>query len=226
MISIVIPALNEEKVIANTLKCLLSLAGDYEVIVVDGGSQDRTLEIVRLYESVTLIVSDKGRAIQMNAGAAQARGEFILFLHADTLLPKHALTTIQSYENNTDVNAGGFLHKFSGDDWRLRMISAIDNYRCRRSLVFYGDQALFVRSSLFNELSGFPNQPILEDWEFGRRLVKMTSPVMVKDYVITDSRKFENIGIWKSFFRIFYILTKLKLGFSISKQHPFFKEVR
>ena len=226
MISIIIPTLNEEGTISATLAYTLSLAGEFEIIIVDGGSEDATLDTIIQDERVHVTSSKKGRALQMNHGASLAKGQFLLFLHADTILPKTALTTINSHENKSDIEAGGFLHRFSGNDWRLSLISLIDNYRCRRSRIFYGDQAFFIRKTLFLKLGGFPQQPILEDWQFGNTLRQVTKPIIIHDPVITDSRKFEKAGVWKSFARITTILTRLKFGLPVSKQHPFFQDIR
>jgi len=168
MISIVIPAYNEERALPATLRQLFEQGGTCEVIVVDGGSHDRTCEIVRrwpvtdrLRAPLTLLTAPKGRASQMNAGAKLASGDWLLFLHADTLLPVEALNRLQALDSNSAVQAGGFQHRFSGSDWRLRMISWLDNFRCVRSHIIYGDQALFVRRALFERLGGFPDQPVL-----------------------------------------------------------------
>ena len=133
MISIIIPTLNEEHNITDVLTHVFSLSGNYEVIVVDGGSTDNTISLVEAEPQVKLLKSSKGRAKQMNAGAEYANGAFLLFLHADTFLPKDAITKINSYEINSNIQAGGFLHKFSGNDWRLKFISFLHNYRCKKS---------------------------------------------------------------------------------------------
>ena len=153
MISVVIPAYNEERALPDTLRLLLEQAGDYEVIVVDGGSNDGTCDVVRQLPldrryaipcRVTLTSARKGRASQMNKGAKMARGEWLLFLHADTVLPVLALSRLNAMEADPEVQAGGFRHRFSGSDWRLSLISWLDNFRCTRSHIIYGDQALFV----------------------------------------------------------------------------------
>jgi len=153
MISVIIPTSNEEKALPETLRCLFAQPGDYEVIVVDGGSTDRTREIVESLR-IMLLTSSKGRATQMNAGAKKARGEWLLFLHADTVLPDGALAKLNGLEPDRTVQAGGFFHQFSGGDWRLRLISFLDNFRCVRSRIIYGDQAMFVRRALFEKLGG------------------------------------------------------------------------
>jgi rSAM/selenodomain-associated transferase 2 len=229
MISVIVPAYNEEWALPGTLRALLAQPGDYEVWVVDGGSTDRTREIVNGFEPRTgrlrLANAPKGRASQMNAGAGRARGEWLLFLHADTRLPDGALARLNALEGDGSVLAGGFLHCFSGRDWRLRLISWLDNYRCTRSRIIYGDQALFVRRSLFAALGGFPSQPILEDVAFCERLVRVTTPVLLAPPVVTDSRKFERMGIWRSFARVLLIILHVEFHLPVLPR-AFFRDVR
>ncbi len=206
MISVIIPAYNEEKALPATLEHLLRQRGDFEVIVVDGSSQDRTREVAHAQPRIRLLIAPKGRASQMNAGARVARGEWLLFLHADTLLPEHALQSLNALETATQTQAGGFRHRFSGDDWRLRLISRIDNLRAQVTRIIYGDQAMFVRRGLFERLGGFPNQPNLEDIVFCQKLRSVTRPVLLNQHVVTDSRKFEQMGIWRSLGRCLAIL--------------------
>jgi rSAM/selenodomain-associated transferase 2 len=250
MISVIIPAYNEERALPLTLQALLEQAGNYEVWVVDGGSTDRTRDIVRGFEvrsstfrvepmksepptsnldprtgCVRLLTAPKGRASQMNAGAARARGDWLLFLHADTQLPEGALARLNTLEDDGSVQAGGFLHRFSGNDWRLRMISFLDNFRCTRSLIIYGDQALFVRPSLFAELGGFPSQPILEDVAFCERLLRVTTPILLTSPVVTDSRKFVRMGIWRSFVRVLLIILHVEFRLPVLPR-AFFRDIR
>lgn len=223
VISVIIPVYNEEKALPATLDQFQRQPGAFELIVVDGGSVDRTCHIAARYPEVQLLRAPKGRAAQMNAGARIAQGEWLLFLHADTLLPPNALARIATTSTH---QAGGFRHWFSGSDWRLRLISILDNYRCQRTRVIYGDQAMFVRRTLFHQLGGFPNQPILEDVAFCEHLLTVTEPVILDDYVITDSRKFVKMGIWRSLARVIGILIRLELGRPIPVTHPFFQDVR
>ncbi|HKN88087.1 MAG TPA: TIGR04283 family arsenosugar biosynthesis glycosyltransferase, partial [Nitrospiraceae bacterium] len=202
MISIIIPTFNEEKALPATLRRVRETEGNYEIIVVDGGSQDQTQALVRANAHLRLLTARKGRASQMNAGAAAARGEWLLFLHADTLLPEGVLKQLHEFEGDPSIQAGGFLHQFSGHDWRLRLISWLDNVRCRRTRIMYGDQAMFVRRGLFQQLGGFPDQPILEDVAFGERLVRIARPVLLSPPVMTDPRKFVSMGVWRSLARV------------------------
>ncbi|NGZ97968.1 MAG: glycosyl transferase [Nitrospira sp. WS110] len=225
MISVVMPAYNEEKVLPSTLAALFAQTGEFEVLLVDGGSSDRTCEIARRLSRVCVLSAPKGRASQMNMGAKQATGEWLLFLHADTVLPDGALQRLNDLERDQTVQAGGFMHKFSGDDWRLRFISFLDNFRCTRSRIIYGDQALFVRRTLFDELGGFPNQPILEDVAFCERLIKVTNPLLLYPAAVTDARKFVKMGIWRSFVRVLLIILHVEYRLPVLPR-VFFQDVR
>ena len=182
-LSVIIPARNEARTIGRILKELQG-AGVAEIIVVDGQSSDDTREIAR-YRGANVIESPPGRGRQLNAGAAVATGDTFLFLHADTLLPKGALQRLNNMEPNPSCQAGGFLHQFSGNDWRLRLVSWLDNFRCRRSNIIYGDQAFFIRQALFEHLGGFPNQPILEDVALCEKLVGHVTPLLLEPPVLT-----------------------------------------
>ncbi|WP_447599100.1 TIGR04283 family arsenosugar biosynthesis glycosyltransferase [Nitrospira sp. Nam80] len=225
MISVIIPAYNEERALPVTLHHLMQLPGEFEVLLVDGGSGDRTVAIASRMTGVRVLHARKGRATQMNVGAAVARGEWLLFLHADTLLPGEALVRVNRLEGEPAAEAGGFLHRFSGTDWRLRMISWLDNFRCMRSRIIYGDQAMFVRRSLFNRLGGFPEVPILEDVAFCEKLVQVTTPLLLSPPVITDARKFLKMGVWRSFVRVLLIILHVQFHVPFLPR-AFFREVR
>jgi rSAM/selenodomain-associated transferase 2 len=234
MISVIVPTFNEEKALPNTLCALLAQPGEYEVLVVDGGSTDRTKEVVAelmlnpqysALSTARLLSSPKGRAAQMNTGAKQAIGEWLLFLHADTILPDGAIQRLNGMETDQAIQAGGFMHQFSGDDWRLRFISFLDNFRCTRSRIIYGDQALFVRRTLFEHLGGFPNRPILEDVAFCERLINVTNPLLLYPPVVTDARKFVKMGIWRSFVRVLLIILHVEFRLPVLPR-SFFQDIR
>jgi rSAM/selenodomain-associated transferase 2 len=225
VISVVLPVYNEERALPATLTQLCLQDGDYEIIAVDGGSSDATLEILAGYSRIQVLKAPKGRAIQMNTGAAAAQGEWLVFLHADTQLPPRALSRLNDWESQDEIQAGGFRHRFSGDRWSLRFVSWLDNLRCRITYIVYGDQAMFVRRSLFRELGGFPDNAPMEDVAFGEKLVEVTRPILLRDHVITDSRKFEQMGVWSSLSRVLSIQARYEIGLRISGSR-FFSDIR
>ncbi len=225
MISIVMPVYNEEKALPLTLRHLFEQTGDFETILVDGGSDDRTCELASADSRVQWLSAPKGRATQMNAGAWAAKGDWLLFLHADTLLPAGALDRVRALAAEGRYRAGGFRHRFSGNDWRLGLISYLDNWRCQRTRIIYGDQALFVQRALFEHLGGFPPEPILEDVLFCEKLVRTTRPALLDLHVITDARKFVQMGIWRSFARVLMIILCFELKLPIPARH-FFSDIR
>ena len=231
MIWVIIPTFNEEQALPYTLTSVFQQRGNYQVIVVDGGSLDKTHDIVQAHNHMVWLTAPKGRASQMNVGADYVRtqqascNDWLLFLHADTILPSNAFTQLHQLALDPACQAGGFQHQFSGKDWRLRMISWLDNFRCHRSQIIYGDQALFVRQSLFQKLGGFPNQPILEDVALGERLLTHTTPRLLSPPVITNARKFLRMGIWKSFARVLMIILHVEYGLP-TLTPSFFSDIR
>jgi rSAM/selenodomain-associated transferase 2 len=202
LISVIIPVLNEELALPETLNRVLRQGGDTQVIVVDGGSNDSTRKIAQA-AAVEWTITATGRARQMNAGARLSRGDWLLFLHADTWLPDDALQAIAALDR--DVLAGGFHQQFSKLHWFLNFISRLHNWRCKRSRIIYGDQCLFVRRELFERIGGFPEVAILEDLLIGERILEHTKPVLLEQTVITSSRKFEQRGLSRSFFDVVVI---------------------
>jgi len=231
MIWIIIPTFNEERALPHTLASVFKQTGNYRIIVVDGGSSDRTYEIVRRHVHLFWLTAPKGRASQMNAGAKYvqrqegAPDDWLLFLHADTLLPSDALQQLHDLVPDESCQAGGFHHQFSGNDWRLRMISWLDNFRCHHSRIIYGDQALFVRAGLFQQIGGFPLLPMLEDVRFCEQLLPYTAPRLLGPSVTTDARKFIQMGIWRSFVRVLLIILHVEYGLPTFTP-KFFEDVR
>lgn len=213
MISLIIPVLNERKALPALLDHLRSQPGNFELIVVDGGSTDGTLEIARACSHVTLVTSRRGRGVQMNAGARIARGDVLLFLHADTRLPPAAIVRLQGLlRRRCEVEAGAFRHRFEPTDWRLRLVSAGNNLRCRMSRIYFGDQAIFARRPTFERAGGFPDVPILEDVIFCERLRCFTSAVLLDMAATTDSRRFHQHDVWRTTLRGVLILARHTIG--------------
>jgi len=198
-LSIVMPVLDEAACIDATLAALAPLrVRGHEVIVVDGGSRDDTMaRAARGADRV--IAGPRGRARQMNAGAAQARGEVLMFLHADTLLPEGAdREVLQALAGG--AGWGRFDVSIAGRPWMLRVVGALMNLRSRWSGIATGDQALFVRRRLFERLGGYPDQPLMEDIEMSRRLRAIAAPVCLRRRVVTSGRRWESRGVWRTVF--------------------------
>jgi glycosyltransferase involved in cell wall biosynthesis len=180
------------------------------VIAVDGGSRDQSRGLAA-HPYARVLEAPRGRATQMNAGAAASKGDVLLFLHADTLVPEQALRAIARAATAPGFVYGGFHHRFSGDDWRLRAISAVHNLRCRITATFYGDQAMFVRRAAFADVNGFPLR-LAEDIAISEILRAKAAPAFLPLAVVTSSRKFEQMGVWTSFARVLAILLCLRFG--------------
>ena len=198
-LSIVVPVLNEAAGIAATLRALAPLRQrGAEVIIVDGGSDDGTPQRAAPLAD-QLLVSPRGRARQMNAGAAQARAPLLLFLHADTQLPDGADAVLHDA-----VAAGAGWGRFDvhidGRAPLLRLVAALMNQRSRLSGIATGDQALFVRRELFDRVGGFPDQPLMEDIEISRRLRALAPPCCLRQRVRTSGRRWEQHGVWCTIF--------------------------
>ena len=216
MISIIIPVLNEEIALPETLRRVLAQWQDTQIIVVDGGSNDSTQQIAENAATVEWIISAPGRARQMNAGAAVSRGDWLLFLHADTWLPDEALQAIVALDKS--ISAGGFRQQFSKRHWFLGIVSRLHNWRCNRSRIIYGDQCLFIRRTLFDKIGGYPEQAILEDVLISEHILKHTRPVLLEQIATTSSRKFEQRGLYRSFFDIVVIMCCYELRLPVFRQ--------
>lgn len=214
-VSIIIPVLNEEEQIASALHDLERLPVD-EVIVVDGGSTDHTRAIVANTRA-TLAGSPYGRAEQMNHGAGLARGDVLVFLHADTRLPTSAIIDIRSALNDARCVGGRFDVKLDGKRWIFKLIETLINLRSRLSRVATGDQAIFVRKEVFDAMAGFPALPLMEDIAFCRMLKKKGRVACLRTQVVTSSRRWEKEGIWRTIFKMWWLRLLFLAGVS-----PFF----
>ncbi len=192
LLSIIIPVFNEERTIAETLSPLLNL-DDVELLVVDGGSTDQTRQICEAH-GVRVVPCRAGRGRQMNAGAALAKGELLLFLHADTQLPPEFLPKVWQSLKPGDA-AGAFQLRIDANDWKLRIVEIMANLRSRWLQLPYGDQAIVVRADTFYQIGGFRNWPLMEDFEFCRRLRKFGGIVQLPASVLTSARRWHRLGI-------------------------------
>jgi rSAM/selenodomain-associated transferase 2 len=197
-LSIVVPALDEAENLRTLLPALARECPDAEVLVVDGGSRDDTGAVVAGAPGVRLLRSPRGRARQMNAGAAAASGAVLLFLHADTRLPAGAAGAVARALADPAVAGGRFDVAFDNRGWRFRMIAALMNVRSRWSGIATGDQAIFVRRAAFEALGGYPEIPLMEDVELTRRLKRAGRLACLRLRVTTSARKWEREGVWRT----------------------------
>jgi rSAM/selenodomain-associated transferase 2 len=193
-LSIIIPVLNEEMNLSRMSRHLQSVCQqEHEIIIVDGGSVDNTLSIAHeLTDSV--IVSQPGRALQMNSGASIASGDVLLFLHADTFLPDNTAQIIGDLAHRKNY-WGRFDVRLSSNRFVFRLIEALMNLRSCLTSIATGDQAIFIERELFHGVGGFPEIALMEDIEISRRLKKISKPVCIRQKVITSSRRWESGGI-------------------------------
>lgn len=201
-ISVIIPTLDEERTIMALLAHTASLGFD-ELIVVDGGSLDQTPVLVESYRrntqlpapnSVRLMTAPCGRARQMNEGAKASSGEILVFLHADTLLPEDAKATIETALADHRMVGGRFDVRFDSPSMWGTIISRMMNWRSRMSGIATGDQALFVRRHIFEQIGGFADIPLMEDIDFSRRLKRTGATAPLNSTVTTSFRRWERHG--------------------------------
>jgi rSAM/selenodomain-associated transferase 2 len=195
-ISIIIPVLNEANTMSAVLARLLD-ARSVEVIVVDGGSRDETVAIAQSL-GVKVITAAASRASQMNAGAAVATGEILLFLHADTYLPTQFETLVRQALQNAGTVAGAFELRIDAQLRGLRLVERMVNVRSRFLSMPYGDQAIFLKAAIFNKIGGFPDLPIMEDFELMRRLKSLGRITIVPAPVLTSGRRWQKLGVVKT----------------------------
>jgi uncharacterized protein len=192
-ISVIVPTLNEQEHICATLSHVHLAAGD-ELIVVDGGSTDATVALARQFTSLVLC-SPAGRARQMNGAARLARGDILLFLHADTLLPRHGLDAVRTTMQRSHIVGGAFRLAFTPSTPALRVIAWGTNLRTRLARLPYGDQALFVRRDLFETLGGYADVPFLEDVKLVQALRRRGQLAFLPQTVYTSARRWRQEGV-------------------------------
>lgn len=193
LISVVIPVLNEERMIGRCLRQFTNHNADHEIIVVDGGSRDNTAEIVAGFANITFVQAAKsGRGQQMNQGAKVANGDILLFLHADTLLPPGGLGMVLEVMAQQKVVAGSFSLCFDRQDRLLGLYSQLS--RINHILFTYGDQGLFLARTTFEQCGGFAHIPLMEDVEIQKRLRQAGRFVKLDLFVVTSSRRFVDMG--------------------------------
>ncbi len=212
MLSIIIPALNEAANIADTLAALAPLrTRGVEVVVVDGGSVDATVALARpLVDQV--IVATRGRAMQMNAGATQSRGDILLFLHADCRLPASADGLITDGLNRAQKTWGRFDVALTGEHPLLKTIGVMMNLRSRLSGVSTGDQGLFVTRTLFEAVGHFPQIPLMEDVALTKALKRYGAPLNLRHRMRVSGRRWEKHGVLRTMLLMWRLRLQYWLG--------------
>jgi rSAM/selenodomain-associated transferase 2 len=209
-LSIIIPTLNEGPAISRTLGAI-GRNPAIEVIVTDGGSSDDTCAQAKAW-GAGIVHAPPGRARQMNRGAAEARGDFLLFLHADTILPPDFAAQIRNSLARPGVSAGAFRLKIEPELKGLHLIERLANFRSRVWQLPYGDQGLFLSAKLFRETGGFPEMPFMEDVAFIRKLRRSGKIALTPAAVVTSARRWEKVGVWRNTLYNQLFLTAYGLG--------------
>ena len=208
-LSIVIPVFNEGAGLSVFLDALPRQDPEIEIILSDGGSTDDSMALAE-HRVDCIVSSGKGRANQMNAGASRATGQFLLFLHADTQLPKNFKALI--LESQSDW--GRFDVRLSGEHWAFRMIEFMMNWKSRQTGICTGDQGIFVKRNLFESIGGYASIPLMEDIEISDRLAKLSAPSCIKVPLTTSSRRWEEKGILKTMLLMWYLRIRYATGTS------------
>ena len=223
--SIVIPVFDEANRINHCIEHVLKSQKDetYEIIVVDGNSNGETVNAVN-YPDVTKIVSSKGRAKQMNAGAGLAQGEILLFLHADTKLPDDALKKAAKVLKNGKYVGGAFDLEINSNRLTLKLIAACASIRSRSNRIPYGDQAIFIRRTYFEDIGRFKEIPLMEDVDLMRRIKRRGDKIFIlPDKTITSARRWETEGALYTTIRNQLLVSSYYLGIAPDKLSKFYK---
>jgi rSAM/selenodomain-associated transferase 2 len=223
--SIIIPVFHEGERINEAIEYLnhLNSGQDIEIIVVDGTQEKDTLKVIR-NNHIIKISHQIGRAKQMNAGASVARGDVLIFLHADTELPIHAFQKIQSLTERREYVGGAFDLGIKSDKFIFKVIGTLSSLRSRLNRIPFGDQAIFIHREYFNQIGGYKEIPLMEDVELMKRLKKSGDKIFIfYDRVMTSPRRWEKEGVIYCTLRNWTLQGLYFLGVSPHKLAIFYK---
>lgn len=221
-ISIVIPCLNEAGFLEKTIKNCLKLQGNFEIIIVDGGSNDDTLAIAQEFKNVKIFQANKGRAAQMNYAAKKATGEVLLFLHADTFLPKNTYNLITKQLQKPEYIGGSFRLRIDKSHPFLNFYTWCTQFSLE--LFTYGDNAFFVKNEVFKAIGGFKTISFMEDVEIQKRLRQKGKFKKLKGYVLTSGRRFEKNGTIRQLLKDVSFVLFYNLSIPPHKLKRFYKD--
>jgi len=224
MISVIIPIYNEEKILERNASFFQRLSGQVELIFVDGGSIDRSVEFAASYSKV--LRSEKGRARQMNYGIEKARHDTLLLLHADATLSAGVILSIEKQLSRNGIVGGCLTQLIDKGGVIYRVIEAQGNLRARLSKVFYGDQGIFVKKDVFLKIGGFPEVPIMEDVLFSRKLRHAGKTVVLADKIVVSPRRWERKGVIKTALLFNFIIILFRLGCPLEKIKLLYDDLR
>jgi len=225
VVSVIIPVLQEEEALPRVLDHIAALPGEFEVVVSDGGSTDATCEIAEAHAvGATVVHAERGRGRQLNAGAAQARGDILLFLHADTRLPRNAYAAlVRAVERG--ASGGNFDLMFDGGGVFAAFLGGI--YRAQRyARVFYGDSAIWSTRATFDRIGGYYDIPVMEDFEFAKALFRTKRLVRLPGPAVTSSRRWRKAGIGRTLATWIAIRYLYLLGVSPDRLVKLYRVVR
>jgi len=228
-IAVIIPTLNESLTIARTLTRTVALGFD-EIIVSDGGSTDATVQLVQVWcarmPATRLVTAPTGRARQLNEGVKACRSDILLFLHADTELPQQAKTVIESALKDPQIVGGRFDVSFDRPSRWSAVISWFMNQRSRLTGIATGDQAIFVRRQVFEQMGGFPDIPLMEDIEFSRHLKGHGPTAALTERVTTSFRRWEQHGPLRTILLMWMLRFLYWLGVNPTHLNSFYRAIR
>ena len=224
IISIIIPVINESKIINETIEKLLKYyIKQIEIIVVDGEKKASTLKVIK-NNQIIKIKSKKNRGIQMNEGAKIAKGEILLFLHSDTILPNNAFSKIKKVIYDKKYMAGAFILGLNSKKFIYRIIEQISTLRTKFTGIPYGDQAIFINKKFFFDIGAFKEYPIMEDVDLMQRVKKEKNKIyIIPDKVLTSTRRWEKEGLISCTLRNWFIIILYFLGKSPEKLVKYYK---
>jgi len=225
LISVIIPVINEEKILIKTIP-LLQKYPQIEFIFVDGGSQDNTINLIHQGGFSCICSPLLRRGYQMNLGAKKAKGDILLFLHGDTILPDNFPEIIENLVNKKNFIAGAFLLKINSNKIVFRLLEILIKVRSHLLGLPYGDQGIFLKRETFEEIGGFADLAIMEDFELIKRLGKKGKIYIASEAVITSARRWEKLGIVKTTLINQLVIIGYYLGIKSEKLAQFYRQIK